>query len=289
MGLKKWWNKEVKPVFKKVEEAPKKAGKEIKRTSERIEKEIEKTAKQLGKEIDRGRLKIDRLSQEWNEWREDTLDPIGDYISFFYNALKEGITEGFPKGFEVNKVSKLENPDVDMFVSSTALNRGLARYLKDAIPLDKKNPHSNNYINIGESSLSFDEGRNIIICKIAKGMLGFEKAKTKGGLRLNGATIEIAPVLKKRDSQIILEIYTKMIYLDINDTPPLIERSIAQGIDEYLKDEGALASENITDMIDFKIPVLNTKKSLFLSISDASLFVENGGIRFQAKYKIAGG
>ncbi|NUM34685.1 MAG: hypothetical protein HUU50_09080 [Candidatus Brocadiae bacterium] len=226
---------------------------------------------------------LNKLAKTWNEWRDDIIDPIGDYISLAYNSLTDALIEGFPHGFKQNGYEKLQNPDIDFFINLKALNRGLDVYLKDTIPLDKNNPKSNNFINVYDGELEVDEKRNVIILKVKDGRIGFDASKVRGGFMILSATIEIAPRIIENDK---LEVYAKIVYLDVKNVPSYFDEAIAQGLDSFLEKQGSIASKDIGDIIKTRIPIMNRKESLEPKIEKVALFVKNEGIMIQATYKM---
>lgn len=289
--------KEVKKAPQAAKETTTKVVNEVKKAPEATSKIIEK----VGNAIEEAAMDIrdetkrtpnninkvrENIANDWNRFREKKIDPIGDAIALAYYSFKNGCKD-FPAGFGNMQPMRISNPDVSSTLSADFFNYLLGRLIEKSIPLDKDNPNSNNYFSLSGATITVDHDRQILIFKGSNGMLGLEAidSKLRGGLRVNGFTIELFPNTRIENGRVYADILAKLVYLDLDDTPPLVERAIAHGVHREKFSKGPLASMDITNTIKASIPYMNREDAFSISLQDASLYFEKGSIIVEAKMK----
>lgn len=289
-GLVDKFKKEVKRVENRLERAREKhvdpvgdkIGKEAERVENKLERAREKHIDPIGDDIEetvrntRDELvkAKEKLANDWNTFREDEVDPIGDTVALIYYSMKDG-RKDFPDGFEQMIPRRIANPDASAILQVNFFNYLLNRLMEKSIPLDKDNPNSNNYFSLSGAKLYVDHGRQVLVLKGSDGMLGLEAmdSKIKGGVRINAFTLELFPNSKVQNGKILIDISAKLVYLDLDNTPPLVERAIAHGVHREKFNKGPLATIDVTDLLKVDIPYMNREDSFTLSLKDASLYL----------------
>jgi hypothetical protein len=251
----------------------------------KLDRTIQKPIDAVKKPIEKADEKI---SEVWNEWREDKLDPIGDYIEAAYKYLKAG-NEGNPDGFSTQAIRVIDAPNIQVTFNNNVLHKLFYQIVSEQIPLDKNNPNNGNYIYFDEINLSNDGERRIIVLKIARGRLKFSFV-TRNTLKINGATIELSPKISKLNEKLSLDLNARLVSLNIDDVPPMVERGIAHGINDHFKNkdgENGFVSIDLTDKFgkSIKLPSVD-QKNIVTSLSDSSIFIEGNTVVFQAKIEV---
>ncbi len=251
------------------------------RDNKRLDKAIQKPIDAVKKPIEKADEKI---STEWNEWREDKVDPIGDYIAAAYKYLKAG-HKGNPDGFSAQSKTDISNPDIQVSLNIQLLQKLFSQLISKQIPLDKDNPSNGDYIYFDEIGVDSDAGRRIIILKIARGRLKFEFV-TRSTLKIEGGTIEFLPKIRNSNGKLFLDLNARMTYLNVDDVLPMVERGIAHGINDHLKSkDGAngFISVDLTDKFgkSINLPTVD-KDKIELHLAESAIFVEGKSIVFQA-------
>jgi hypothetical protein len=243
---------------------------------------VEKIIGKGGKKISRA---DDKIFKAWNEWREEKVDPIGVYISAAYKYLKAG-RKGNPDGFPSQTKQAITNPDVQATLNSNLLSNLLSQFLSEQIPLDKDDPNNGDYFYFDEASLSTDAARRVLILKIARGRLKF-KFVTRNTLKINGATMEFVPKIRKTSNKLYLDLHARMVYLNVDDVLPMVERGIAHGLNDHMKNkDGANGfmsidlSEKFTKSI--KMPTMDID-TIDIALVKAAIFVEGETVVYQSK------
>lgn len=211
--------------------------------------------------IDPAGDKADKYTEKWNHWREEKLDPLGDTIELFVRSLRDGAMKGFPNRFKPHHHKDIPNPTFQFGISSNYVNALIKEYMKTHIPLDDRvttDVATNNYIHATDTSISFDEGRNIITVRINSGIKGFDSSKVKGGFRIRRVELEIAPVVRNEMRNIYLDLNSRMVFLNLKKNPTWLDKSIAQAVQEDVLNKRPLASVNLSDAVKLHIPVMNT-------------------------------
>ena len=78
------------------------------RDNKRLDQAIQKPIDAVRKPVKKA---DENISTAWNEWREDKIDPIGDYIAAAYKYLKAG-HKGNPDGFSAQSKAEIPNADI---------------------------------------------------------------------------------------------------------------------------------------------------------------------------------
>ena len=194
--------------------------------------------------------------------------------------------KGNPDGFSPQPKNAIPNPDVQAALNSSLLNNLLAQFISEQIPLDKDDPNNGNYFYFDEASLSTDASRRVLILKISRGRLKF-KFVTRNTLKVNGATMEFLPKIRKSDDKLFLDLHARMVYLDVDDVLPMVERGIAHGLNDHMKNkDGANGfmsidlSEKFTKSI--KMPTTD-QDTINVLLTKAAVFVEGRTVIYQSQ------
>lgn len=231
----------------------------------------------------------DKISNAWNEWREDKIDPIGDYIAAAYKYLKAG-HKGNPNGFSAQSKVAIQNPDIQVSLNIKLMHKLFSQLISEQVPLDKDDPSNGDYFYFDEISVANDANRRIIVLKIARGRLKF-KFVTRNTLKVNGGTMEFLPKIRKSNEKLFLDLNARMTYLNIDDVLPMVERGIAHGInDHFISKDGAngFISIDLTDKFgrSINLPTVD-KDNIDLSLSKSAVFIEGDSIIFQANITVS--
>ena len=250
--------------------------------AEYVDKKVQDAIDDIRKPVEKADEKI---STAWNEWREEKVDQIGDYIAAAYKYLKAG-HKGNPDGFPPQEKNSISNPDVQTTLNKNLLSNLLAQFVSEQIPLDKDNPNNGDYFYFDDANLSTDTARRVLILKISRGRLKF-KFVTRNTLKINGATMEFLPKIRKTDDKLFLDLHARIVHLDIDDVLPMVERGIAHGLNDHMKNkDGANGfmsidlSEKFTQSI--KIPTTD-QDTIEVLLSKATIFVEGDRVIYQSK------
>lgn len=255
-----------------------KESKDNKKLDDAIQKPIDAVRKPVEKADE-------KISDAWNEWREDKVDPIGDYISTAYKYLKAG-HKGNPNGFPTQNKREMPSPDINVTLNKELLQKMLQQFISEQMPLDKDDPNNGDYIYFDEASFETDSARRVMVAKIARGRLKFNFV-TRNTLKIEGGTVEFLPKIRVDNGKTFLDLHARMVYLNVDDVLPMVERGIAHGINDFMKSKDASNGFMSVDLSDafgasVTIPTV-TKKSINTSLSDATIFVEGSNIIYQAK------
>ncbi len=269
---------DVAEAVKHPGDIPNRIGKEIKRTPKNFENIIEKGGKNLSNTND-------NISSVWNEWREDKLDPIGHAIKSGYKALKAG-HKGNPQGFLPQIKSSIPNPDIQVLLNQQLVRKLLNQFISEQIPLDKDAPHNGNYFYFDEASFSNDAARRVMVLKIVRGRLKF-KFITRNTLKVDGATFEFLPKIRKTNDRLFLDLYARMTYLNIHDVLPIIEQGIAHGLNDHFinrDSENGFMSIDLTEKFGKSIEMPTVDRHIInTSLSEAAIFVDGNTLIYQAR------
>jgi len=256
------------------------------RDNKRLDQAIQKPIDAVRKPVKKADEKI---STAWNEWREDKIDPIGDYIAAAYKYLKAG-HKGNPDGFSAQSKAEIPNADIQVSLNIKLLQKLFSQLISEQIPLDKNDPSNGDYIYFDEMGVANDASRRIVVLKIARGRLKF-KFVTRNTLKIKGGTMEFLPKIRKSNGRLFLDLNARMTYLNVDDVLPMVERGIAHGINDHLKSkDGAngFISIDLTDKFgkSINLPTVD-QDNISLSLSESAIFVEGDSIIFQANIGVS--
>jgi len=224
----------------------------------------------------------DKISDVWNEWREDNIDPIGDYIAIAYKYLKAG-KKGPPDGFSVQSKNFIQHPDIQVTLNNELLNKLFDQFLGEQIPLDKDEPNNGDYFYFDEIGITNDATRRVIVMKISRGRLKF-KFVTRNTLKVKSATMEFLPKIRKLNGKLYLDLIARLTHLNIDNLLPIVERGIAHGINDHFKSKDAFFNIDLTGTFGKSITMPTVDKDIIeLCLSESSVFIEGNSIIYQAK------
>lgn len=227
------------------------------------------------------------FSQE-SKTNEGLTSRISRYIMSTYGYLKEGY-QGNPEGFPAQSKKSLNKPDVQIVLNNKVLRKFFSHIINEKIPLDQKNPTNGDYFYFENMILKNDTERRIVILKTIGGNLKFSFVD-EDVLKVEEATIEILPQIRKINNRIYLDFKARLVQIYIDNIFETAERVVAHGINDYLtgKDgQVAITSLDLTHNFSRSLRLYSIKqKDIRVSLSDSAVFVEKDGIVFQANLKV---
>jgi hypothetical protein len=206
---------------------------------------------------------------------------LGSVLNSMFNG-----TATFPKKFGINKQPVIKDPDIRLSFKSSYLNKVIAAYLKNPIPLDSYSGKPKSFITVHSIVTYLDPKRNIIIIKGQGGVLtlGTSLSGLSGKLVLKRADFEIAPTFtRSKNGQLLLEFIPRCVYLDIEKTAPFIDLSIAHTLQELYFNRKPINPVNVSDLLNTDIK--GGKKPLVRNrISQAAAVVGKNDIELRATW-----
>ena len=251
----------------------------------------------------KGKEAVEKVGNKWNKVREEVFDEIGDDISEEFKGAVDKFKSAAEKleytlktivvilknsGEFPNAIANariiLENPDISIEIERSYIESLVNEIIKQPIQFDDK--PSNNYLQLRNGIVSFDTARNVIICKFSDGVAGFDEF-IRGGLRVKGATVELAPRVAIGKNKVIINMFARVRYIDVENSGEETDKIFAAAIEELKFSEGPLLSRDITDdvTIQKELTILGAKRLLSLTPSEASVFVESDRLVIQANLK----
>ncbi len=208
---------------------------------------------------------------------------LGSFISSMING-----TAKFPTRFGVNRQPVIKNSDVSLSFRKDYLNKVIAAYLKNPIALDKAQKNPKSFITVHRIVTSLDPKRNILIVKGDGGVLtlGTSLSGLRGRLVLKRAEFEISPVFTKdKNGRFFLELVPRCVYLDIDQTAPFIDISIAHALQELYFNRKPINPVNVSELLNSDIK--GGKKPLIINrIAQAACVVSNSGIEIRTAWAV---
>lgn len=212
-----------------------------------------------------------------------TAANLGSFLSSMING-----TAKFPPRFGINKQPVIKDPDIRLSFKSAYLNKVVAAYLKNPIPLDSYSGKPKSFITIHSIVTYLDPKRNIMIVKGEGGVLtlGTSLSGLSGRLVLKRAEFEISPVFtKNKNGQFLLELLPRCVYLDIERTAAFIDLSIAHTLQELYFNRNPINPINVSDLLNTDIK--GGKKPLVLNrIAKAAAIVSKNDIELRTGWVV---
>lgn len=205
------------------------------------------------------------LEQHWLQFKAKHLDPATrKWSGELENAgrlTKEALEKaqfGTDKIVRVLQGSKdfpatLHNPREKITGANLQLQlqrsylQKLVRNLMSA-PIALEQDVSKSYFQLKNTSLVFDETRNIVLARFTDGYVGF-KGFIKAGVKVKNATIQFAPKIVKKGQSLVLQLNARLSYIDLANHSELMDKLFASLVEELLMTKGPILETDLSSQL----------------------------------------
>ncbi len=204
----------------------------------------------------------------------DALNATGELIEELGYFLAVS-AETFPHMLD-NSVPDIPNPDIQLTMAPGMADRFL-QGMNDGPIITRKDGHpGNNYIQLGDLMLTPAPGTNSFMLEAKNSVIGKSVDVVftnflKAGVKINKVIFQILPRIETQVEKGVpksyIRGYVRVLFLDIKDVPPRIDRYLAHVIQEKFLNGRPAFEQNISEYISPKIRV-SIKKSAETAIHE---------------------
>lgn len=191
----------------------------------------------------------------------------------------------FPERFNTSAQAHLANPDISMFVNKNHLSSLLTAYLKKPIILGNGQDNPPSTLQADKVSIKPDPKRNVLQVFIESGILNLTKAYAgiEGKLLITDAEFEIHPQIRTTpENQVLLEARLRLVHLDIDQTAPVIDKGIANLLQDLYFNKQTLEAFNLTDYVNN----LEGPGHIDLRLDRAAVLMKANGVEIQTAWNV---
>ena len=207
---------------------------------------------------------------------------IGDVTEQF--ATYWGLSiKGFPSEIS-NTQPVIVNEDMKIQLSKRYTNEIIRSFLntKYYFGVKKENgkyipDNPDNFVQFDKGEIIFRENLNTLTLHVSDGRISYSTGDIKASATIKTADIQLIPYILKKDGKFILEIGQRMIFFNMKNSMPKLDKMYAWIIQNEVFGE-PLLSDDISDILTFDI-----NDQFFTSNQDISLNVEHSFLVLKSK------
>lgn len=203
-------------------------------------------------------------------------------LTSILNSMIQGDID-FPKRFNTQAKTPLANPDITLFVRNAYINTLLTAYMKQPIVLGHDTGNAPSTLQADKVTVKPDPQRNVLRVNITGGVLNLTQAYAgmEGKLVITSAEFEVYPQVKKNaKNQVMAEAMVRLVQLDIDQTAPVIDKGIANLLQDLYFNNQAIDALNLSDYIKN----LEGPEHIDLQINQAAILMKETGITIQTTW-----
>lgn len=208
----------------------------------------------------------------------------GDSLSSILNSMVQGDID-FPKRFGTSPQTPMDNPDITVSVRQSHLEKLVNAYMKQPIILGHDTGDNPSTINAEKIVVTPDPKRNVLQVFITGGILNLTKAYAgiEGKLVIKNAEFELHPDISKNDQkQVILKARVRLVALDIDQVAPIIDKGIANLLQNLYFTDQAIDAVNLTDYVSN----IQGPEHMDIELASAVVLMTAGGIDIQTSWTV---
>jgi hypothetical protein len=214
---------------------------------------------------------------------ENTGSDLGSVLG----SMIKGEAE-FPPRFKTVSQPLIADPDLSVKVRSTYLDKIIAAYLKNPIPLEQDGALSKSYFTAKKAFVKTDPQRNVLIVHVMNGTLNLSGSLSdiNGTLTVNKAEFEVAPLCRKDGrGQVILDLDIRCVDLDIDGAPDTIDIGVAHLLQDQYLNKHPVQPLFLTEL--FRSYTSETGKFRLENIlTQLAVIISADGIEFRTRWNV---
>lgn len=211
--------------------------------------------------------KFTKLAREGLKISADAIGVSAEIIEEFglYMSLAG---QGFPP-FHSNNQSQIARPDVVFVIAPSELQHILLSLDSGPIRYGGQGSSGNKYVDIGQIRVTPMENYNSLLIEAKNATIGWNADDVvllgellDVGVKVNKLLLQVVPVVAHRDGSIFLDLYPRIVFLDVKDIAPRLDQYIAHTLQNRVLNSVPLHSIDITGVLQFQIDVYHFDESL---------------------------